>query len=154
MVELGTRGWPGHPQPPAGSDELQDSGQAHPRLIILRIQEVKVLILIRGHGREALHLCMGWADPHSVASGNSSMPRRQASVAAVCRRGHQAQRRGAGGQGADFDSPVPTQIGLRRFVCWGQRSTLPDPGGGEGSPSLPRPYHLGGGLVFHEIKFT
>lgn len=115
MAELGTSGWPGHPQPPAGSDELQDSGQAHPPPLTLRIREVKALVnvLIRGHGREALDVCLRWAGPYRVACGNSSMPRRRAAW------------RPLQPKSADLGSLVPTQRALRGFVCWGQRSTSP-----------------------------
>ena len=87
LVELGTSGWPGHPQPPAGSDELQDSGQAHPPLLILRIQGVKALVkvLIQGLGQGALHLCLGglWEFQHGGGGWGG----------------------GGARQSADFDSP-------------------------------------------------
>ena len=105
LVELGTSGWPGHPQPPAGSDELQDSGQAHPPLLILRIQGVKALVkvLIQGLGQGALHLCLGglWEFQHAQEAGQHG---------ALCRcgsseMGRGGRGRGGGRQSADFDSP-------------------------------------------------
>lgn len=92
LVELGTSGWPGHPQPPAGSDELQDSGQAHPPLLILRIQGVKALVkvLIQGLGQGALHLCLGglWEFQHAQEAGQHG---------ALCRCGSSEMGRGEGG---------------------------------------------------------
>lgn len=40
-----------------------------------------VKVLIRGHGREALDVCLQWAGPYRVASGDSSMLRRRAGLA-------------------------------------------------------------------------
>ena len=105
LVELGTSGWPGHPQPPAGSDELQDSGQAHPPTTHLTDtggESVSQSINPRTRAGSPSSV-PGWALGIPACPGGG--PARRPLQMWKLRDGEGGRGRGGGRQSADFDSP-------------------------------------------------